>query len=357
MVKKVVFIINSLQQQRCIKRVNEFISNGYQVDVYGINRNPNGEIPPMDFKFQVIASYDESLSYFKRLMLLYKSLKPIIRKYKDEEVLFFYFMLDIAMICRLLTNKKYIYEEYDLMQTYIRSKCVVKILNWLDRFISRNSLMTITSSEGFIKYHYKDKRPNNIFLIPNRLNPKIQQHSYSANNYDLHHLRIGFVGFARFESIVHFTKVFAEHFPQHEIHYYGTKSKQFDIFDSYPNVFFHGVFSNPDDLPRIYQEIDLVLATYDNQYENVRFAEPNKLYEAIYFQKPIIVSKNTFLAEKVQNLGVGFTIDAMNEQSIIRCFESMTEEMINQCKINEKKIPVSQLLDNNAAFFNLLQRL
>lgn len=357
MTKKVVFIINSLQQQRCIKRVNEFIANGYQVDVFGINRNPKGEVPKLDFEFQVIASYDESLSYFNRLILLYKSLKPIIKKYKNEDVIFFYFMLDVAIICRLLTNKKYIYEEYDLMQTYIRSKCVVKVLNWLDRFISRNALISISSSEGFIKYHYGDKRPNNIFLIPNRLNPKIVQFPYTANNYDIDHIHIGFVGFARFESIVHFTKVFTEHFPQHEIHYYGTKSKQFEIFDSCPNVFFHGVFSNPDDLPRIYQKIDLVLATYDNQYDNVRYAEPNKLYEAIYFQKPLLVSQNTFLAETVQKLGVGFAIDPMDEQSIIRFFESISKNRFDQCKDNEKKIPVSQLLDNNTAFFDLLQNL
>ena len=35
---------------------------------------------------------------------------------------------------------------------------------------------------------------------------------------------------------------------------------------------------------------DMVVATYDVTIENVRYAEPNKIYEAIFFETPIILS-------------------------------------------------------------------
>ena len=33
--KKIVFIINAVSNQRCIKRVNEFVERGYNVVAYG----------------------------------------------------------------------------------------------------------------------------------------------------------------------------------------------------------------------------------------------------------------------------------------------------------------------------------
>lgn len=354
MTKKIVFIVNSLQQQRCFKRINEFISQGYEVDVYGFNRNPDSAVPEQPFNIHVLGSFDNTLSYFKRLILMYKLLRPIIKKYKKEDVIFFYFMLDVALVCRFITRKKYIYEEYDLMQTYIRSNIIVRILNAFDRNMMRHALITITSSEGFIKYHFKDYFPDNVCLVPNRLNPNILQFPYTDTGYDIKHLRIGFVGVARFDSIIYFTKVFAENYPQHEIHFYGTKTEKFDIFNSFKNVFFHGPFINPNDLPKIYQNVDLILATYDTRYDNVRYAEPNKLYEAIYFKKPIIVSKDTFLADKTQQLGVGFAVDSMNDGDIIRFFDSLSGQQIEQCKYHAKQIPTQQLMDCNPDLFKML---
>lgn len=60
------------------------------------------------------------------------------------------------------------------------------------------------------------------------------------------------------------------------------------------------------------------------------------------------MSKGTFLSEKVEKLGIGCSIDAMNHNEIIEFINNLSEENINQCR----KIPTSFSINNNADFFN-----
>lgn len=355
---KVIFIINSVQQQRCIKRIEEFIANGYEVEAYGFSRAEIIPTLPENFKIEVLASFDNSVSYLKRLKIMYRALKPVFKKYKHQNVLYYYFLLDVALVCRMLCRKPYIYEESDLMQTYISSALIRNTLNFIDKRIIRHSLVTTMTSEGFAQFHYGNKYPENIVFVPNRLNSKVLQLAYTPSEWDSNHLRIGFVGGARYQTVVNFVRTFADHFPRHEFHFYGTildQKEEFEqIISTYPNVYYHGKFSNPIDLPDIYQNIDLVLATYDTHYANVRYAEPNKLYEAAYFQTPIIVSENTFLAQQVQKMGIGFAVDAMNEEKIVALINGLTKDRITHCIDNCKAIDPQQLVNNNPLLFTKL---
>lgn len=356
---KVIFIINSIQQQRCIKRIEEFIAHGYDVRAYGFSRSNIIPTLPEKFHIEVLAQFDNSLSYFKRLLLMYRALRPIFKRHKHEDVIYYYFLLDVAMVCRLLSCKPYIYEESDLMQTYLPSRLLCRILNWIDRRTIRRSLLTTMTSEGFVQYHFKKQQPQNVVLVPNRLNSFVLQLTYHPTKTDINHLRVAFVGSARYESIIRFSDAFLSAFPQHELHFYGLindRPTEFErLKNTYPNVFFHGKFSNPKDLPSIYKNIDLVLATYDYRFENVRFAEPNKLYEAAYFETPIIVSTNTFLAQKALKWGVGFAIDPFDTKAVQAFFNTLTQSQLDECVAHCKTMDKEELIDNNPQLFEKLQ--
>ena len=358
---KVIFIINSIQQQRCIKRIEEFIAHGYEVEAYGFSRAAAIPTLPENFRITVLASFDNSVSYLKRLLIMYNSLKPVFKKYKHQNVLYYYFLLDVALVCRMLCRRPYIYEESDLMQTYISSALVRNTLNRIDRGIIRQSLVTTITSEGFAQFHFGNSYPANIVFVPNKLNSKVLQLSYTPSQLNINHLRIGFVGGARYKTVVNFVRTFADHFPQHEFHFYGTildQKEEFEqIINTYPNVYYHGKFSNPVDLPSIYHNIDLVLATYDTQFENVRFAEPNKLYEAAYFLTPIIVSKGTYLASKVTKWGIGYEIDAINSEHIMQFIHNLTDDSINKCVECCHALDKNMLVNKNPFLFEKLNSL
>ena len=100
----------------------------------------------------------------------------------------------------------------------------------------------------------------------------------------------------------------------------------------------------------IYAGIDWVLSAYDADYENVRYAEPNKLYESIFFETPIIVSRGTFLAERVESLGVGLSVDASKEDEVVSLVDGWTEESSRRMVDRMRAIPKADLVDHPDAW-------
>lgn len=342
--KQIIFITSTISNSHCKNRIEDFIHNGYDVRVYSFQRDK--ETIPAALPYQpIILGEIISANYFKRLFTYLKGIYSLLKKHKhDNNILYFVFGLDLAMFLRLLgpRNLSYIYEEADLVQTYGSNRILRKILDHLDKTTILNAKLALLTSEGFVDYHFSEKgKPDNIIIVPNKLNPAILQYSTTATATNIEHLRIAFVGGARFDSIDYFVATFLAHFSQHEFHFYGPVEPRMNRFgEKYKNVFYHGRFKNPDDLPQIYENIDLLLCTYDYRIDNVRYAEPNKLYESIYFRKPIIVSHNTFLAKKVSKLNIGYVIDSFSESDIISFIHNLTyqsiEEKITACaKINQ----------------------
>lgn len=356
---KIVFIINSISAQRCIKRIEEFIANGYEVDVYGFSRNMDIHIKYENFIINQIGSFNNNTSFINRMPILMKGIKGVLRKYKkNKDVIFYLFQLDIALVFRLLcNNKRYFYEESDLMHTYINNSIIKLSLEYIDKRIIKESLISIFTSEGFLNYHYGKEWPDNVYILPNKLNTRIEKiNSMPKQGIKYDKLKIGFVGFPRYKSVINFIKVYCSNFPNHEFHVFGelteTFKDEFDILSQYKNCFFHGGFNNPDDLPNIYSKIDLVLSTYDVEFENVRYAEPNKIYEAIYFNTPIIVSKGTFLEDKVNNLGIGFGVNACDESEIISFIKELNSTRLEPAIKACQKISKKECLNINTDLFD-----
>ena len=302
---QVVFILTSSVNTNSIKRIDEFVSRGYSVKAYGFKRELDVPNKSKCVDIEICGSYKNDLSYYKRCAIIYKGIRRVLKETDNQSSVYYLIGLDVAMFFRLQSRKPYIFEEADLVHANFTNKLIKNTYERIDKAVIRRSLISAFRSEGFLKYHFGENIPGNVHVISNRLNVGIKDFEVLPKHpVDLNHLKIGYVGFIRYESIANFAKVFCSHFPQHEFHFYGTYTSEgekvmFDGLDSFENCYFHGSFKSPDDLNRIYSQIDLVLSTYDVSSENVRYAEPNKIYEAIYFETPIIVSSGTFLADKV----------------------------------------------------------
>lgn len=357
----VVFILSSSVNQNGIKRIDEFVEKGYNVKVYGFNRGVKYSNKSKYVEINILASFSNNQPYLKRLGIMYKGIKQVLRQTESLDCVYYLIGPDIAMIFTLICNKKYIYEEPDLVHTYINNKYVRNMLERIDKHIIRKSILSVFRSEGFPIYHFGENIPDNCTVITNRLNKDIQIFPLiKKKDVDLKHLKIGFVGGIRFKSIRNFVQVFCENFPNSEFHFYGIldtdKEKQlFKPLEKLNNCFFHGSFKNPNDMPSIYSNIDLLLSTYDIEFENVRYAEPNKIYEAIYFETPIIVSKGTFLEDKVKRLGIGYIVDPLKNEEVVSLIKNLTYDSLRERIENMQKIPKKQLINRNDSFFELLE--
>lgn len=361
--KNVVFIVNLSINPNSIKRINEFCSKGYEVEAYGFSRGYPSVNKPKNVEMKIVGEISNSTSYFKRIPIICSGIKEVLRATKTQDCLYYLVGLDVAIIFSILSRATYIYEEADLVHVDLPNPFFQKMLEFVDKYIIKKSLLSVFRSEGFIQYHFKNNRPENVHVISNRVSPLVEGiPSVISQNYNPESPRIGFVGFIRYRSVLNFAKVFCENFQQGEFHFWGICTslegkKAFAKLKNYPNCFFHGQFKSPEDLPSIYSQIDIVLSAYDLDSENVKYLESNKIYESIYFETPIIVSKGTFLAEKVKRLGIGMSVDVSNDSSVLDLLHSLTTDKYMTYMKNIRKFDKKSVLNINNDFFEKLKRL
>lgn len=100
----------------------------------------------------------------------------------------------------------------------------------------------------------------------------------------------------------------------------GGTSAEFDGIQEYckdmTNVRFSGRYDYNREIAELYGEVDCVFSVYDADNPNVRIALPNKLYESIYCELPILVAKNTYLEELVLQYGVGISVSHESREDL-----------------------------------------
>lgn len=357
---KVVFILKAIEHQRCLKRITAFLDQGYDVHVYGFNRRCGAQ-QDYNFELRSLGEISNNASYLNRIMQYLKA-KKIVRKYKDShDTLFYLFGLDLALpLITIAKAKPYIYEESDLIHTKFKSRLFIRLFEFIDKWVIKKSKISVFTSEGFSEYHFPNEvKPSNICILPNKVNTKCLELNTISKKFDVNNLTVGFVGTFRYESIFNFLYVTATEFPHIQIKLFGknvgwTEEKLLSLLQ-FPNVSNEGPFKNPQDLPQVYSKIDLVLSTYDIECDNPRYAEPNKVYEAMFFETPIIVSTDTYLANKVERLNIGYHLNAMSKTEILSFWNHFDVEDYNEKVASCRKIKKTDCVDNEKELFEKIE--
>lgn len=357
MSRSLIFIQNTISGYHCHRRVEEAIAHGWQVVVYGFQR-PNEPIAN-DWSYTVTSlGIVEDGNYLQRIKTYLRGIKQVLHAHPEKENIFYIFGLDITAFFVLFRKRyhQYIYEESDMVHTYM-SPVAEHLLECVDKYVIRHALKYVSTSEGFVQYHFGGKNPENLILKPNQLSAQVLSiGTPDVNIPDTGHIRIGFMGTPRFDSIHTFIRCFLQNFPQHEFHFFGKPDNQIsEYIQQYSNFHDHGTFRNPDDLMNVYEKVDMVLCTYDPRSANVRYAEPNKLYEAIYFCKPIIVTRGTFLADKVSQLSVGYTIDPFSDKEIVEWLSNLSSESLSRCINHCQQLGTDFCIDDGNQLFNSIK--
>lgn len=360
--QKIVFLESGENNPNNIKRMEEFKARGYDVVAYAFSRGQDNKNFPQGIEVHHIGKFASDSSYWSRIGVMRKGIKSVIRKHRNEDCLFYLLKNDMAIIYSYLTDRPYVFEEADMTHLSFGNKWLRNYLEKRIKGIINHSVLSVFRSEGFLKYHFGEKYPDNVYVIPNRLHPNVLNlPKVESCGVDDGCIRFAFVGGIRYNTIFSFAETVLKHFPQHQFHFYGNFStkaqeEQFSVLKQYSNCYFHGPFKSPNDLPSIYSNIDVLLSAYDVRGINPRYAEPNKLYEAIFFDKPIIVSSNSFLAEKVARLGIGYNVDALNENKVIELVKSIDAKSIEEKKEHIRRIDKHTCINSNDEFFALLEK-
>lgn len=331
---KIVFILATHSNTNNIKRIEAFVEEGYPVEVYAFSRGGGSANLTDAATINILCEFSNDLPYWKRLRIMHKGIKTVLKNTKGQNCIYYLIRNDVALLFSFMCRKPYIFEEADMTHVNFGNKWLATLTEKRIKQIIRRSVVSVFRSEGFVRYHFGDNVPENVMVIPNKLSPRVlDMPTVAKKPMDINHIKFGFVGVMRGRATYEFANNLLKNYPQHEFHFFGScaKANEQNLYDGlgiYDNCHFHGVFKSPDELAEIYSQIDFVLATYETSIKSVNYLEPNKLYEAIYFDTPIIVTAGTFIGEKVNRLGIGFNLLTYNEDQVKAFVDGLKEKEI-----------------------------
>lgn len=294
--KKIIFISSALQQPRHQKRI-DLLNQDFDLTVYYFYRNKYTENYKGYEKNATKIGEVKDGKYFSRIFLLIK-LYFILLFCKTDAV---YCTSPDQALISILTGKKVFLEVADLYQVDGTNK-FYKLLDYI--IFPCISGLIITSPyyySGYLNKFDKFLKKKTI-LVENKLLPSfyenIEKYRKNFSIENKNKISLGLIGNLSFKKSLEKIRDFIAVSDNFELHIFGDGLHT--IFDGLDNVFYHGRFKSPEDLPYIYSNIDINIILYDCDNNNVKLALPNKLYESIAFLKPIVCSDNVALSDIVR---------------------------------------------------------
>lgn len=343
--KRLIFVIQSFEQPRILKKIIEKSEEFDQIDVYGFNRKIHAvnNYSVLDsysnINYKIVASLEDK-KYSNRIFAYIKLFLILLTKYGFSKKHMYVVGIDIRMICSFLINKKIEYVISDIMWLYL-PKRKRDFLEKIDTRMAKNSYKVLFTSRGFYDAYYKSYvSEEQLVITENKLATYNKVKPLESLKLDT--VRIAYIGAFRYTSIIkNLLKVVVEN-PNFMLNIYGDGSSEIvDYMKShakeYKNITYNGAFKNPDDLEYIYAQNNVNFVVYNNTLFNEMVAMPNKYYESGYFNMPIICATNTYVGERVLENGMGW-VSGINYTDISAFFKNLKIEDIKDCHERIKKI-------------------
>ena len=288
------------------------------------------------------------------IKFMYKSIKklfeisPEILHVENVDMLF------VGTIYYLLKRKKprIVYEVADLHNLIInepntlKRKMIKQILVLFERKMCRVISLLIITSERFYDVYYKEFIDSDkVVFMPNM--PELKVFKYYEKK-EKGRFTIGFVGSIRYYDQMKLL-IEASNNKGIDVIFAGfTHNKEFQSeFADKQNVSFLGKYDYDKDISNIYKKLDCVYSVYNADDNNVKVALPNKLYEAIYCELPIIVASGTYLSELVSEMGVGVSVYHKSLKELEIAIDELVnntelyESIVRNCKIHKERLNIN----------------
>ena len=230
-------------------------------------------------------------------------------------------MLATAFLAKRYAGLKtpVIYESLDVHRLLTRNDPIGFVFRRLEGALLKRSRRLVVSSPGFLENYFEKRHAGRYTasLVENRLaaggdyGPRPERDARRPTAASK--LRIGWFGVLRCRRSMDLLLNLARTFPDKvEIVMHGMPAlTEIPDFEqkarSLPNVRFHGRYKAPEDLARIYGEVDVVWAgDFMEAGANSVWLLPNRLYEGGYYAVPPIAPAGTQTAKWALARNVGW---------------------------------------------------
>jgi len=288
----------------------------------------------------IVKRYIISQGFQRKALLKLEELKPGII-YAEG--------LDTLIIAGKYKNNhdvRIIFEVADLRENYITppkniiNRIITSELLRREKAAFKNVDLLVVTSPKFYDMHYntlinKDK----MLFIPNAPDRKV------FTNYAKHEgdFTVGFIGGIRYlNQMKMLVDAAGEVGCKVLFAGAGGTSSDYEEINTYCKgkeyVSFTGRYDYNTQIAKLYGMVDCVYAVYDADNPNVKIALPNKLYESILCELPIIVAKGTYLEELVKLWGVGISVNHKDKSELVDSLRRLMSDsdlysgIVSHCK-------------------------
>ena len=136
----------------------------------------------------------------------------------------------------------------------------------------------------------------------------------------------------------------AEYGSRLEVHMHGYPARKvFPKFEqeiaAVPNVIYHGSYSSPADLKRVYSDIDVLWAAdwFEQGYNSV-WQLPNRIYEGGFYGVPAITCDGTETAKRVVSQDSGWAVPAPFEDHVSGLVQHLLRNPAEQLQKSENLV-------------------
>jgi succinoglycan biosynthesis protein ExoL len=367
---RVLLICPSVSHPRFHRRAAAIRKGGFEPHVYAFcrcydtcNTFPSG-VPVID------VGKVQSGSYLKRMLPLFRAARVIRDREKhatQSPVIRYGFGLDCALLARFAARDvPLVYEVGDLRVDGSRRNVLDRLFYRIEQSVLRQAALLVTTAPAFINEHFTRSVPGaerKSIVIENKIpsNFPFRRPLIELSAKVMRPIRLGIIGFLRYpQATLPFVSEVAKRRDSYTLKIHGDGPISGDlqkIAARSSNISFCGPFRNPDDLESIYSNVDLSYVVYDNREVNVRLAIPNKLYESLFFCKPLIVAAGTELAQRVLALNVGVAVDPREEGFCVSLLDSLSLAQVGEWAHACSSVPSSRIIEDDSEFVRALNSL
>ncbi len=314
--QRILYLSGNLSHPMNTRRVGMLRDAGFEIEAAGFDRSKYGTDTSVD-RFKTLGHIEDG-SYFKRLSRFLASLPRMRRAIRRNDLVYVVApdMAGVALLARLAIRKPVVLEVPDLLMVLGAPGLIGWTRRRIDRFVvGRCRLLVLTASEYQTYYRgwlgattpslVFENKPDAALASAWRELPK-QNPGVPLQDRPM---RVGWFAGIRdqwsMELIEHAVTAFGDKF---EFVIAGLVTSRIEGFDEFLSrngaVEYRGVFQRPDDLPRLYSDVDMALACYDPTFPN-GLSRSYRSYDACAFRTPVIARADTGDALWVQHHQVG----------------------------------------------------
>lgn len=333
-IMNIVFISTSLNYPIHWKRINTYMQLGVPSSALGFLQQfgyPDKELP---IEYRSLG-YIKSGHYIRRLVQILKAV-PTIRRSTKNTSLIYAFGLDGALISILSVlfskNKpKLVCEIHDIRHVMLQRGIKGYAARRIEALLMKKISLLVVTAKSYISKYYIEVlglRDIKSFVLEN----KLWDENIGGSNGSpptMSPLRIGYIGSLRCPEAWNTLLQIAKNANGAiSIYVRGTPvgiDSFYDDLKNSPNIFYGGPYRDPDDIPHIYETVDVVWSASFNKKASYVWSRTCKFYNACYYKRPIIAQAGTDEGKVIEDLNIGFCIDLNNISGTMKQMMSITE--------------------------------